>query len=57
MELLQRRYGQNATNTGEQKAVWTGLRKKSVAVAGGGKGRTEGGVLMDGQAVSLVLKG
>lgn len=52
MELLQRRYGQNATNTGEQKAVWTGLRKKSVAVAGGRKGRTKGGVVMDGQAVS-----
>lgn len=42
MELLQRRYWQNATNTGEQKAVWTGLRKKSVAVAGGREGRTKG---------------
>ncbi|MPC43328.1 hypothetical protein E2C01_036972 [Portunus trituberculatus] len=37
MELLQRRYGQDATNTGERKAVWTGLRKKCCCV------RREGG--------------
>lgn len=61
MELLQRRYGQDATNTGERKAVWTGLRKKCCCVRREG-GKEEVGMaylslspLLPGPAQALAL--